>query len=77
VVESRPQVSWHEVRDADPPSLRKRIAARAPVARYVRRSVKAPRGWGWATNPRRAAHNRVYHRVKFDPIAALRALFRT
>jgi len=50
---------------------------RAPVARYVRRSVKAPRGWGWATNPRRAAHNRVYHRVKFDPIAALRALFRT
>ncbi|HET8773675.1 MAG TPA: hypothetical protein VFP80_07785 [Thermoanaerobaculia bacterium] len=47
------------------PSLRKRIAARTSVKRYVRHSLglKAPRGWGWLTNPRRAAYNRVYHRA--------------
>ena len=33
--------------------------------RYVRHSLgfKAPRGWGWLTNPRRAAYNRVYNRT--------------
>ncbi len=25
--------------------------------------IKAPRGWGWVTNPRRAAYNRVYNRT--------------
>jgi hypothetical protein len=25
--------------------------------------VKAPRGWGWLTNPRKAAYNRVYNRT--------------
>jgi hypothetical protein len=47
------------------PSLRKRIAARTSVARFVRHSLglKAPRGWGWLTNPRRAAYNRVYSRT--------------
>ena len=44
------------------PSLRKRIAARTSWKRYVRHSLgfKAPRGWGWLTNPRRAAYNRIY-----------------
>lgn len=39
------------------PSLRKRIAARTSWRRYVRDSLglKAPRAWGWLTNPRRAA----------------------
>jgi hypothetical protein len=47
------------------PSLRKRIAARTSVKRYIRHSLgfKAPRGWGWLTNPRRAAYNRVYNRT--------------
>ena len=47
------------------PSLRKRIAARTSWKRYVRHSlgIKAPRGWGWLTNPRRAAYNRVYSRT--------------
>jgi hypothetical protein len=47
------------------PSLRKRIAARTSWKRYVRHSLglKAPRGWGWLTNPRRAAYNRVYNRT--------------
>ena len=47
------------------PSLRKRIAARTSWKRAVRNSLglKAPRGWGWITNPRRAAYNRIYNRT--------------
>jgi hypothetical protein len=47
------------------PSLRKRIAARTSLKRYVRHSLgfKAPRGWGWLTNPRRAVYNRIYNRT--------------
>lgn len=47
------------------PSLRKRIAARTSLKRYIRNSLglKAPRGWGWLTNPRKAAYNRVYSRT--------------
>lgn len=35
--------------------------------RYVRHSLglKAPRGWGWVTNPGRALYNRVYNRTTF------------
>jgi hypothetical protein len=45
--------------------LTKRIAARTSWKRYVRHSLglKAPRGWGWLTNPRRAAYNRIYSRT--------------
>ncbi|MFM2032041.1 MAG: hypothetical protein RLZZ297_806 [Chloroflexota bacterium] len=47
------------------PSLKKKIAARLSVKRYVRQSLglKAPRGWGWVTNPRRALYNRIYSRT--------------
>ena len=47
------------------PSLKKRISASASVKRYVRNSLglKAPRGWGWLTNPKKAAYNRVYNRT--------------
>jgi hypothetical protein len=47
------------------PSIRKRLAARTSVRRAVRHrlGVKAPRGWGWLTNPRRAAYNRIYSRT--------------
>ena len=49
------------------PSIRGRIAARLSVKRYVRQSLglKAPRGWGWLTNPRKAAYNRIYNRTTF------------
>lgn len=62
------------------PSLNKRIAARTSVKRYVRHSLgfKAPRGWGWLTNPRRAAYNRAYNRTSIGcalvPIAFLLCL---
>ncbi len=47
------------------PSLKKRIAARTSWKRYVRHNLgfKAPRGWGWLTNPKKAAYNRVYNRT--------------
>ena len=52
------------------PSLRRRVAARTSWKRYVRHSLglKAPRGMGWITNPRRAAYNRAYNRLTFDPL---------
>jgi hypothetical protein len=47
------------------PSLTKRIAARTSVKRVIRHNLglKAPRGWGWITNPKKAAFNRVYNRT--------------
>jgi hypothetical protein len=44
-------------------SLTKRIAARTLVKRVIRHDLrlKAPRGWGWITNPKKAAYNRVYN----------------
>ncbi len=49
------------------PSLTKRVAARTSPARFIRQNLglKAPRGWGWLTNPRKAAYNRVYNRTSF------------
>ncbi len=43
------------------PSLRKSIAARTSTKRMVRNALglKAPRGYGWLTNPKRAAYNRT------------------
>jgi hypothetical protein len=47
------------------PSLNKRIAARTSWKRYARHNLgfKAPRGYGWLTNPKKAAYNRVYSRT--------------
>jgi len=47
------------------PSLKKRIVARTSWKRMVRHNLglKAPRGWGWITNPKKAAYNRVYNRT--------------
>jgi len=58
------------------PSLKKRIAARLSWKRYVRHSLglKAPRGWGWLTNPRRALYNRIYNRTSFGCAIAFVAL---
>ena len=49
------------------PSLRKSIAARTSVTRVVRNSldVKAPRGLGMLTNPKKAVYNKVYNKTTF------------
>jgi hypothetical protein len=58
------------------PSLKKRIAARRSWKRYVRHNLgfKAPRGWGWVTNPRKAAYNRVYRRTSVGCVVMPTAL---
>ncbi|MEX1826848.1 hypothetical protein JNG39_04080 [Luteibacter sp. CQ10] len=60
------------------PSLRKSIAARTSIKRLVRHSLglKAPRGYGWLTNPKKAAYNRVYSRSSVSLWSVLRKLFR-
>ncbi|PKN23387.1 MAG: hypothetical protein CVU68_01180 [Deltaproteobacteria bacterium HGW-Deltaproteobacteria-3] len=47
------------------PSFSKRLSARTSLKRVVRHSlgIKAPRGLGWLTNPKKAAYNRVYNRT--------------
>lgn len=59
------------------PSLRKSIAARTSVKRVVRHNLglKAPRGWGWLANPKRALYNRTYSRTRFSLWSILGKLF--
>lgn len=60
------------------PSLKKSLAARTSVKRMVKNSLglKAPRGYGWLTNPKKAAYNRVYNRTSISWTSLLRKLFR-
>jgi len=60
------------------PSLTKRIRARTSIRRYVRHSLKlkAPKGLGLITNPKRAVYNRVYNRTSFDFFKFLARLFK-
>lgn len=59
------------------PSIRKSIAARTSVKRCVRNSLglKAPRGFGWLTNPKKAVYNRVYNRTSVSAGSILKKLF--
>ena len=47
------------------PSLKEKLAARTSFKRVVRHQLgfKAPRGYGWITNPKKAAYNRVYNKT--------------
>ena len=47
------------------PSLTIRIAARTSWKRVVRHNLgfKAPKGFGWFTNPKKAAYNKVYNKT--------------
>jgi len=47
------------------PSFKKRLAARTSWKRVVRHNlgVKAPRGFGFITNPKKALYNRVYNKT--------------
>ncbi len=50
------------------PSLKGMIAARLSPARFIRHSLglKAPRGFGWVTDPKKALYNRIYKRLTFS-----------
>ena len=47
------------------PSITKRIAARTSPARIIRHNLglKAPRGLGWVTNPKKYVYNKVYNKT--------------
>lgn len=59
------------------PSLKKSLSARTSPKRIIKNALglKAPRGWGWLTNPKKAAYNRVYNRTSVSFWSLLRALF--
>lgn len=59
------------------PSVKKMLVARTSPKRFVAHNLglKAPRGWGWLTNPKRAAYNRVYTRTTFSIWDVLKTLF--
>jgi len=46
------------------PSWKRSLAARTSWKRLAKQllGLKAPRGYGWLTNPRRATYNRIYDR---------------
>jgi hypothetical protein len=55
------------------PSITKRIVARASIKRVMRHSLglKAPRGLGWVTDPKKALYNRVYSRTPRGSMVSL------
>ncbi|MBU3146561.1 hypothetical protein [Clostridium sp. CF012] len=50
------------------PSLKKMISSRTSRKRIIKNSLglKAPRGFGWIKNPKKAAYNRVYNGTSFS-----------
>ena len=60
------------------PSLRKSFAARTSLKRAVKSSLglKAPRGYGWLTGPKKAAYNRAYNRTSVSLLSLLGKLFK-
>ena len=55
------------------PSITKRIAARTSTARFVRQNMglKAPRGMGWLTNPKKFMYNKVYNKTSRGCLVSL------
>lgn len=60
------------------PSIRKSVAARISPARFVRHNLglKAPRGYGWITNPKRSLYNRIYSRTTVSLWRLLKTMLR-
>jgi hypothetical protein len=60
------------------PSLGKSLAARTSPTRILqsRLGLRAPRGFGWLTNPKKAAYNRVYNRTTVSLVGLIRKLLR-
>jgi hypothetical protein len=59
------------------PSLTKSISARTSLKRTVNNAlgIRAPRGMGWLTNPKKAAYNRAYNRTTFSLWDVIKKLF--
>lgn len=61
------------------PSLKKSISARTSVKRLLINSlgIKAPKGFGWFTNPKKALYNKVYNKTTFSLGSLLKSLFKS
>jgi len=59
------------------PSFKKRIAARTSMKRVVRHNLgfKAPKGFGWLTNPKKAAYNKIYNKTSRGCLFQVMVLF--
>ena len=59
------------------PSLKRSLSARTSPKRFVRQSLglKAPRGYGWLTNPKKSAYNQVYNRTSVSFWSLLKIFF--
>lgn len=60
------------------PSIKKSISARTSPKRKVKNALglKAPRGYGWVTNPKKYAYNKVYNRTSVSIFTILKKLFK-
>jgi len=60
------------------PSIKKSLRARTSAKRYVRHNLglKAPKGAGLLTNPKKAVYNRIYARTTVSFWSLLKKLFR-
>jgi hypothetical protein len=58
------------------PSIKKRISARTSVKRIIRHNLgfKAPSGWGWVTDPKKALYNRIYNKTSVGCLIQLFAI---
>lgn len=58
------------------PSLSRMIAARTSPKRAIKTALglRAPAGWGWLTDPKKAAYNRVYARTSFSVVGLLKKI---
>lgn len=55
------------------PSLKKSISARTSPTRAFKNAtgMKAPKGMGWATNPKKSAYNKVYNKTSTGCLSIL------
>lgn len=60
------------------PSIKKMISARVSPKRYIRHSlgIKAPRGFGFLTNPKKAVYNRIYNKTSIGLFDLVKKLFK-
>ena len=60
------------------PSLKRSLSARTSIKRIVRHNlgVKAPKGLGIVTNPKKAVYNKIYNRTSISFWSLLKKLFR-
>lgn len=59
-------------------SLKKSFSAKFSTKRAVKNALglKTPKGFGWLTNPKKAAYNKVYSRTTFSFWSLLKKLFK-